>query len=165
MQHLIKGGGVGAKIASASLIRLMVLMADIRRMYGKLCDVPNMYWNAIKVFTCPLECLSYVFWVICDLSAICALRAGWKSLKNTLLAGIRGNFLLWLKDYLSHRKQFVSIDGERSEMALVPYGVPQGSCWDQFYSQCLSTTFLMQFNQRRHTSTQMIPHYTASKSQ
>ena len=33
--------------------------------YGKLCDVPNMYWNAIKVFTCPLECLSYVFWVIC----------------------------------------------------------------------------------------------------
>ena len=43
MQHLIKGGGVGAKIASASLIRLMVLMADIRRMYGKLCDVPNMY--------------------------------------------------------------------------------------------------------------------------
>ena len=35
--------------------------------------------------------------------------------------------MLWLKDYLSQRKQFVRIDGESSEMALVPYGVPQGS--------------------------------------
>ena len=40
------------------------LMANIRRMYGKLCNVPDMYWNAIKVFTYPLECLSDVFWVI-----------------------------------------------------------------------------------------------------
>ena len=47
-------------------------MADIRRMYGKLCDVPNMYWNAIKVFTYPLECLCYVFWVIWAASALVA---------------------------------------------------------------------------------------------
>ena len=56
-------------------------------------------------------------------------------------AGIRGNFLLWLKDYLSQRKQFVSIDGESSEMALVPYGVPQGSVlgpvlFSMFISRC-----------------------------
>ena len=30
-------------------------------------------------------------------------------------------------------------------------------CWDQFYSQCLLTTFLLQLNQRRHASTQLIP--------
>ena len=42
-------------------------------------------------------------------------------------AGIAGDVLLWLKDYLANRKQFVSIDGENSEVALVPYEVPQGS--------------------------------------
>ena len=47
-----------------------------------------------------------------------------RKLKN---AGIGGDVLLWLKDYLANRKQFVSIDGENSEVALVPYEVPQGS--------------------------------------
>ena len=42
-------------------------------------------------------------------------------------AGIGGDFLLWLKDYLANRKQFVSIDEENSEVPLEPYGVPQGA--------------------------------------
>ena len=38
----------------------------------ELCNVPNMHWNAIQVFTYPLDCLSYAFWVRGDLSAIWA---------------------------------------------------------------------------------------------
>ena len=40
------------------------------RMYGKLCNVPNMHWNAIKMFTYPLDCLPYVFCVICKLLSV-----------------------------------------------------------------------------------------------
>ena len=43
-----------------------------------------MYWNAIKVFTCPLECLSYVFWVICgwfERDLRCE-RSGWFSVNR-----------------------------------------------------------------------------------
>ena len=43
-------------------------------------------------------------------------------------AGIGGDVLLWLKDYLANRKQFVSIDAENSKkVALVPYEAPKGS--------------------------------------
>ena len=35
-----------------------------------------------------------------------------QKLENT---GIGGDFLLWLKDYLANRKQFVSIDGHNSQ--------------------------------------------------
>ena len=31
---------------------------------GNVCNVSNMYWNAIKVFTYSLECLSYVFFSV-----------------------------------------------------------------------------------------------------
>ena len=45
----------------------------------EIIDVPNLYWNAIKLFTCPLDCLSYVFcgdWSVtfCDLGW---QRSGW----------------------------------------------------------------------------------------
>ena len=32
--------------------------------------------------------------------------------------GIAGGFLLWLKDFLANRTQFVSIEGKSSELAL-----------------------------------------------
>ena len=41
--------------------------------------------------------------------------------------GIRDSALLWFESYLSKRKQFVSINGEHSELREVSYGVPQGS--------------------------------------
>ena len=41
--------------------------------------------------------------------------------------GIRGIFNQWLRDYLSGRKQFVSILNHSSLPALILYGVPQGS--------------------------------------
>ena len=42
--------------------------------------------------------------------------------------GIRENAQLILKSYLSGRKQYVNILGEKSELLDVLYGVPQGSC-------------------------------------
>ena len=49
------------------------LMMNIRGMYGKLCHVPNMYWNVIKMFTYLLDCLSG--WFSGDLNMIWAGRA------------------------------------------------------------------------------------------
>ena len=42
--------------------------------------------------------------------------------------GIRGEAHNLLKSYLSDRKQYVSVLGEKSEFLPVIYGVPQGSC-------------------------------------
>ena len=41
--------------------------------------------------------------------------------------GIRGNLLNWIKDFLNNRKQWVVINGERSSVAKVKSGVPQGT--------------------------------------
>ena len=41
--------------------------------------------------------------------------------------GISGHLLVWLKDYLNNRKQYVEIDGKKSMLLIVEYGVPQGS--------------------------------------
>ena len=41
--------------------------------------------------------------------------------------GVKGKLLDWIKDFLSHRLQFVSINGESSEKVEVTSGVPQGS--------------------------------------
>ena len=41
--------------------------------------------------------------------------------------GIRGTPHQWFTDYLSNRKQYVSVDNSVSDMTLVKCGVPQGS--------------------------------------
>ena len=41
--------------------------------------------------------------------------------------GVRGNELLWFKNYLSDRKQFVSIENVNSSLLDIILGVPQGS--------------------------------------
>jgi hypothetical protein len=41
--------------------------------------------------------------------------------------GIRGAALSWFKNYLSDRKQFVSVNGYNSSLMNVLLGVPQGS--------------------------------------
>ena len=40
--------------------------------------------------------------------------------------GIRNESLNWFHSYLSNRKQFVSINGTKSDTMTVKYGVPQG---------------------------------------
>ena len=42
--------------------------------------------------------------------------------------GIRGIAQNWFKSYLTNRKQYVSLNGESSELKLIECGVPQGSC-------------------------------------
>ena len=41
--------------------------------------------------------------------------------------GIHGTALQWFSSYLSNRTQTVSINNLKSDLAPVPYGVPQGS--------------------------------------
>ena len=41
--------------------------------------------------------------------------------------GVKGNALKWFRSYLQERKQFVMIDGTKSKMKELRYGVPQGS--------------------------------------
>ena len=41
--------------------------------------------------------------------------------------GISGISNTWFKSYLTERQQFVSIDGENSDLTITEHGVPQGS--------------------------------------
>ena len=41
--------------------------------------------------------------------------------------GIRGDIWLWLKNYLTERRQFVRINGSDSDTHIIAQGVPQGS--------------------------------------
>ena len=41
--------------------------------------------------------------------------------------GLDGTVLLWIKSYLSNRKQKIKIDDSFSEKVILPFGVPQGS--------------------------------------
>ena len=41
--------------------------------------------------------------------------------------GIRGDVWLWLKNYLTERRQFVRINGSDSDTHIIAHGVPQGS--------------------------------------
>ena len=41
--------------------------------------------------------------------------------------GISGDLLIWIKHYLSGRKQFVFVNNELSDSGLIKAGVPQGS--------------------------------------
>ena len=51
-----------------------------------------------------------------------------KVLENKLMScGIEGNTLKFLKSYLSERSQFVEVNGKRSKLLIIEYGVPQGS--------------------------------------
>ena len=41
--------------------------------------------------------------------------------------GVRGVLLKWFESYLSNRKQFVSLNGDNSDLKDITCGVPQGS--------------------------------------
>lgn len=54
--------------------------------------------------------------------------------------GVGGNLLLWIENYLTDRKQFVEIDGERSNLLPVCSGVPQGGILSpKFFSAFIDT--------------------------
>ena len=41
--------------------------------------------------------------------------------------GVKGNALKWFRSYIQDRKQFVMVDGIKSKVRELRYGVPQGS--------------------------------------
>ena len=67
------------------------------------------------------------------ISIFCDLRKAFDTVNSNILfkklfkLGIRNNELLWFKNYLSDRKQFVSVNGKISSLKNVILGVPQGS--------------------------------------
>ena len=60
-------------------------------------------------------------------------RKAFDSVDHTILnykmdaSGLYGNLKKWLQSYLTNRQQFVEINGKKSGLHIVPYGVPQGS--------------------------------------
>ena len=70
---------------------------------------------------------SFLVWVFCDISK--AFDRVWhKGLLFKLRQnGIEGNILNWLSNYLSHRKQRVTLQSTASSLKPVTAGVPQGS--------------------------------------
>ena len=67
------------------------------------------------------------------LALFCDLRKAFDSCDHEILLkklekiGIRNNELLWFKNYLTNRKQFVFINGHASSLIEILLGVPQGS--------------------------------------
>ena len=41
--------------------------------------------------------------------------------------GLQGTLLEWLRSYLTNRSQYVELNGKKSRVTIIEYGVPQGS--------------------------------------
>ena len=67
------------------------------------------------------------------IAIFCDLRKAFDTVNHKILLsklsklGVRGNELLWFKDYLSNRKQLVHLNGSNSLLLDILIGVPQGS--------------------------------------
>ena len=65
--------------------------------------------------------------VFCDLQRAFDTCSHSIMAKKLEKAGIKGTELLWFKNYLANRQQFVSVNGKDSECRAIKKGVPQGS--------------------------------------
>ena len=67
------------------------------------------------------------------IGVFCDLSKAFDTLDHEILLskldhyGIRGNWLLWIRSYLSNRQQYVDMNGTKSSLAPIVVGVPQGS--------------------------------------
>ena len=63
----------------------------------------------------------------------------------------------WFQNYQIKRKQFVEVNGQASDWAIITTRIPQGSVSDHFCSWCTSITLLKQFGSRTCICLQTIP--------
>ena len=79
--------------------------------------------------------------IFCDISK--AFDRVWHEglIKKLKSYGISGDLLIWFKNYLSGRRQFVFVNNELSDSDLVKAGVPQGSVLDLYYFYYILMTF------------------------
>ena len=74
--------------------------------------------------------------------------------------------LVWLKDYLNNRKQYVEINGKKSKLLIVEYGVPQGSLFGpRLFSIYLNDLVSKLNNNRRAASLCRRHHCMLSETQ
>ena len=76
---------------------------------------------------------------------------------------IRGDIWLWLKNYLTERRQCVRINGCDSYTHIITHGVPQGSVLRPTFSRSLQTTSQNHYALRRLTCMQTTQQYTVSQ--
>ena len=81
----------------------------------------------LKTIESALHDGEFAIGIFCDLSKAFDTLDHQILLKKISHYGIRGNWYLWLKSYLSNRRQYVDINGTRSEEENINVGVPQGS--------------------------------------
>ena len=71
--------------------------------------------------------------IFCDFSKAFD-RVGHEGLIKKLKSyGISGDLLIWFKNILSDRRQFVFVNNELSDFGLVKVGVPKGSALGLYY--------------------------------
>ena len=71
--------------------------------------------------------------------------------------GFYGNLLQWLTSYLKNRQQFVDLNGVKSKLQYLSYGVPHGSLLGpRLFSICVNDLLTM-FQPVNYISMQMIP--------
>lgn len=64
--------------------------------------------------------------------------------------GFSKYFLLWMIDYLTHRRQLVQIDDKKSDMATVEFGRSSGSILGPVISKRISCTKLLGVHVDQH---------------
>ena len=81
----------------------------------------------LKIIEDALQQNEFAIGIFCDLSK------AFDTLDHAVLLdklehyGIRGKWLTWIKSYLANRKQYVDLNGEKSDTNDITVGVPQGS--------------------------------------
>ena len=81
----------------------------------------------LQVIENALQDQEYAIGIFCDLSKAFDTLDHRILLKKLDHYGIRDNWNMWLKSYLTNRKQYVDINGVCSETKNISVGVPQGS--------------------------------------
>jgi hypothetical protein len=81
----------------------------------------------LNKITCALNNKKHSLVIFCDLKKAFDTCNHSILLNKLLKLGIRGTELLWFKNYLSNRQQYVSINDHDSPLLFILTGVPQGS--------------------------------------